>query len=69
MDVELQQAYQLKERTEAEIGDRRKALAFNDALLRACHERLVVLPEFEDRPSTSEEAQATQGWHHELFAA
>jgi len=61
IEDELQRAYQLKERTEADIGDRRRAVAINEALLRACHEGLIALPEFDDLASIAQDAQVTQG--------
>lgn len=51
LDTELQRGYHLKERTEYEIQCRRQALALNEGLLRACHERSMVLPEFDDHSS------------------
>jgi len=57
IEEELQQAYILKERTEIEIADRRQALAINEALLRARYERQMILPEFDELPSTLDEAQ------------
>jgi len=66
MDDELQRAYQLKERAEADIGDRRQAAAINEALLRACHDGLMALPVFDDLASTIQDSQVTQGIPLEL---
>lgn len=69
IEDELQGAYRQKERTEADIGARRQGLAINEALLRACHEQMMVLPEFDDLPCTSEEAQGTSRMQSEAYVA
>lgn len=66
IEDELQQAYKLKERTEVEIGDKRRASAINKALLRACHDVLISLPEFDDLASTIQDAHVSQGTPLEL---
>lgn len=60
IEDELQRLYNLKERTETEIANRRQALAIDEALLRARYERQMVLPEFDDPHSVIDEAQVTQ---------
>jgi len=60
IEDELQRTYNLKERTEAEIADRRQALAIDEALLRSRYERQMVLPEFGDSPSTQDETHVTK---------
>lgn len=57
IEDDLRQAYNLKERTESEITLRRQALAINEALLRVRYERQMVLPEFDEMPSTIDGAE------------
>merc|ERR1712205_33060 len=65
IEGDLQQRYFQKERTEADIADRRKALAINEALLRArfLHqsETQPAGPDSDEMPSTTEVSLVMQG--------
>jgi len=62
IEGDLQQRYFQKERTEAEIADRRKALAINEGLLRArfLHQS-ERQPDFDEMPSTTDVSLVMQG--------
>lgn len=68
IEDELQRAYNLKERTEMEIADRRQALAINEALLRARYERQMVPSEFDEPSSLLDDGQLNQASQYEVFS-
>lgn len=57
IEEQQRRAYEEKERTEADIADRRQALAINEVLLRARYERQMLLPELDEPSSSPDEPQ------------